>query len=195
MKQKICRLVVGSMLVLALFMGSSPALAHENEGREHSHNDFAEQRREDRQETRAAAKARMHGKLDEARKKVCEKRSERIVSIMKKASEMGQRHLNVFTKISERVQAFYAEKKLNAANYDALKTAADAKKTAAETAITDVKNTVTFDCNGENPSGTAEQFRAKIQAMHTALKEYRTAVKNLLVEVKTAAKATVGEAQ
>lgn len=138
-------------------------------------------------EAREQIKERVQGRLDEARKKICEKRSANITRLMNHAASQGEKHLATFTKIADRVKTFYTSKELNVANYADLVAAVDAKKTAAEAAIAKVKEGISFSCSDENPVGRVDQFKEKTKAMHQALKEYRTAIKNLLVAVKTAA--------
>jgi hypothetical protein len=146
-------------------------------------------------EHQAAVKERVQGKLDDARKKVCTARVTAIKKIMANAATAGQRHMEVFDKILARVQEFYIKKKLSVANYDALVAAANAKKAAAATTIDAVKNNVNFDCNSGNPVATADAFNGKVKAMHQALKDYRTAITDVLKAVKQAASAAEGEAQ
>lgn len=163
-----------------------PVAAHHG----HDHNEArTAQQREENKEVR---QERRQGKLDDARKRICESRVKNVERIMNKAATQGQKHLEVFNKISNRVQEFYANRGLAVDNYDTLIANVSAKKVAAEVAITAVKdNTTTFNCSGENPIGTADMFSGKIRAMHVALKEYRTAIKDVLVAVKTANAARV----
>ncbi|MGH7196472.1 MAG: hypothetical protein ACREGJ_01745 [Candidatus Saccharimonadales bacterium] len=150
--------------------------------------------RSQREEAKARVKERVQGRLDEAKKRVCANRSDKIKNIMNRAATQGEKHLNVFTKIADRVKEFYAKKQLTVANYEQLVSEAESKKAAAETAIAAVKSGVTFDCNDDNPVGAVDEFKGKVRTMHQALKNYRTAIKNLLVAVKnTASQAETSE--
>ena len=140
-------------------------------------------------------KERTEGKLSAIKAKVCEKRVNVIKSIMAKAAVQGAKHLDVFTKIATRVEEFYTTKKLTVSNYDALVADVTAKKTAAQAAIDAVKNDTSFSCSDTNPIGKIDGFNDKVRAMHTALKDYRTAIKNLIVAVHQAADAAEGGAQ
>lgn len=167
-----------AVAVLGVLGMVAPAAAHQEETGAGAH-------RED-------LKARAKGRLDEARRKVCTGRTGAIVAIMQKSGDAGQRHLNLFNDIKNRVTEFYAAKKLNVANYEALKSAAEAKYAAAAEAVKAVKEVKSFDCNGDNPVGLADGYKAKIAAMHIQLKDFRAAVHALLVAVKTAAAAEGG---
>lgn len=156
---------------------------------------IAQERANTGSDRREAAKERMQGRLDEARKKACEARSKAILNIVARSAAQGKKHLDTFTKISERVKQFYADKKLTISNYEQLVAAADTKKAAAEAAIQVVKDTTTFDCSGDNPVGTADAFKTKIRAMHQSLKDYRSAINELLVAVKQAGKKAEGGTQ
>ncbi|HKX73143.1 MAG TPA: hypothetical protein VJM32_03980 [Candidatus Saccharimonadales bacterium] len=176
-------MVVAGFLVAAVAV---PASAHMEGERGHEHTDTTAQ------SAREAAKARVQGKLDETKRKVCANRTDAIKKIMSRAAEAGQKHLTLFSAVQARVEEFYAKKKLNVANYEALKTTAIAKRDATVSALQAVSDSTVLDCSADNPVGAADAFKAKVKAMHDALKEYRSSVNALLVAVKTAAKATEG---
>jgi len=127
-------------------------------------------------------------KLDEVKLKVCKNREKAITNIMTRSVDRGNKQLETFTKISERVQNFYKEKGLVISNYDELITEIDYKKTDAEAAIAKTKETApTFKCDGTDPKGVAETFKESVKAQNESLKLYRTAVKNLIVAVRSLA--------
>lgn len=135
------------------------------------------------QENREAAR----GRLDDARLKACENRQKVIVNIMARLSDRGQKQLELFTEIAERTQQFYASTGRNAANYDALVADVAAKRTAAQAAVSTVTDAgAKFACDAEDPKGIATAFRDSLKAEIDALKAYKTAVKNLIVGVKSA---------
>jgi hypothetical protein len=141
------------------------------------------------------AKQRIQGKLDDAKKKVCNVRVTTITRIMTNAAAAGQKHLEVFNKVLARIEEFATNKKLSVPNYTALISAADAKKDAAAAAITAVKNNTNFTCDGDNPIASVDAFNGKVKAMQQALKDYRTAIGTVLKAVKQAAQATEGSTQ
>lgn len=133
------------------------------------------------------------GRLDETRLKTCQNREKTINGIMSRISSRGNKHLGVINKISERVQAFYKEKDLTAVNYDALVAAVNTAKTSAEAKLAAIKSSsVEFKCDGSDPKGAGQQFKDNLKLEISALKEYKTAVKNLIVVVKSANSASEG---
>lgn len=166
--------VVGPVAVTA-----ASAKAHESQTGVHEDDGTPHTKKTEKQE---AAKT----KLTETKLKSCQKREKSINNIMARMSDRGTKQLGVFNKISERTQAFYAEKGKTLANYDALVADVNAKKAAAETAIAATAGTsVTFKCDGTDPKGAAASFKDSQKAQTQALKDYKTAVKNLIVGVKS----------
>lgn len=176
-KAKVSIFIVTAMLIVGA--SGLPAYAEYNDSDERN---MTTEQKSDRT---IAIKERIRGRLDENRKRVCELRSDKIKGIMSRAANQGQRHMQVFTKIYERVVTFYNNKNLEVENYDQLVADVNSKKSAADQAIEFLKANTDFDCNSDDPIGRVEEFRAKLKAMHQALKGYRTSIKNLIVAVKT----------
>ena len=128
----------------------------------------------------------MKDRLEVRRLLACEARQAAIRRIMKRAGERGDKHIAVFTKITERVQTFYQTKGKTLATYDQLVAEVAAKKAAAQMAVDTVKAAeVQFECTGDNPKAMVAAFRSEIKAQIAAMKAYRLAVKNLIVGVKS----------
>lgn len=109
---------------------------------------------------------------------------------MARIADRGEKHLDVFTKISDRTQEFYVAKNLSVANYDELVANVEEKKASAEAQVELVRTTSTeFTCDGVNPTGVASLFKDDMQAQIAALKDYRTAVKDLIVGIRAVAEA------
>lgn len=116
----------------------------------------------------------------------CKKRETKINNIMSRIADRGQKQLDLFTKISDRTQKFYTEKGKVLSNYDDLVADVNAKKAAAQTAVDTIKSTiVTFKCDGTDPKGAAQSFKAAQRSEIEALKAYKTSVKHLIVGVKS----------
>lgn len=127
-------------------------------------------------------------KLADNKLRVCKKREKAIGNIMLRVGDRGTKQLATFTKISERVQAFYKDKGLMLDDYDSLVSEVNIKKIAAESAIENTKSSIpTFKCDGADPKGTAESFKQVSIVERQSLKEYKTAIKNLIVAVKSVA--------
>jgi hypothetical protein len=123
--------------------------------------------------------------LEAAKLRVCQNRQAAIGQILSRMADRAQRQLDVFTTITERVQVFYARKGRTLSNYDALVADANAKKTAADVQVTALGSAVTFNCTVDNPKGIVQSFKDKLRTTNAALKDYRTAVKNLISGVKS----------
>ena len=130
-----------------------------------------------------AKKAEATAKLADKRLAACEKRQTKVNNIFKKATERNKKQLAVFQKIEERVREFYATKKLSADGYDAAVKNADEKEAAAVAAI-EASAEVTFDCASTDAAKPGVAIKEAMQARHAALKDYRTAVKDLILAVK-----------
>jgi len=134
-----------------------------------------------------ALEAKKHmAKLTERKLAMCQKRERVVKQIMNRIVTRGERHLEVFNKISERVQAFYTDKGKTLDNYNELVSDVGAKKTNAEAALDAIKaDAEAFKCDDNNPKGVGSAFKTDLKAAHQALKEYRTSIKDLLVGVKS----------
>lgn len=125
-------------------------------------------------------------KLKEDKLKICQEREDHISSSMTGAASRGEDKISLFTKIAERTEAFYAAKGKVLANYNELVAAVNSQKAAAQTAVDTVKaSSDDFKCDSDNPKGTANLFKVDVKAMNDALKNYRSAVKDLIVGVKS----------
>ncbi|MBI2592027.1 hypothetical protein HYW36_00955 [Candidatus Saccharibacteria bacterium] len=160
--------------------------------REAAKKDYEAKREAAKQEAegkREAAKNKLEEqkkKLKDDKLKICQEREDKINDSMARIGERGQNKIDLFSAIADRTKSFYVSKSKVLANYDALVAAVEAKKAAAQTAVdTVISTSVTFDCEADDPKGTASEFKTNVKAMHDALKQYRTAVKNLIVGVKS----------
>jgi Sec-independent protein translocase protein TatA len=143
----------------------------------------ADQARGQAQDAKQNAIARLEG----AKLKACQTREKAVTNIMARIADRGQKQIDVFTKIADRTKAFYQDKNRPLSNYDALVAEVNATQEAAVAANAVVKNvSINFACEGDNPKAVAGSFKDLVKTQNTALKEYRTAVKNLIVGVKSA---------
>lgn len=133
-----------------------------------------------------AIKEQAQTRLADAKLKTCQLREKNVTNIMIRLSDRSTKQLAVFTQISDRTQAFYAEKGKILSNYAPLLSTVNTTKTNAETAVTNTKSmSVTFTCTGTDPKGVANSFKTSLQSQNDALKAYKTAIKNLIVGVKS----------
>lgn len=132
------------------------------------------------------AQTAVQTRLADAKLKACQNREKAINNIMARIADRGSKQLDVFNKIAQRTETFYTTKGKTLSNYDALVADVNTKRVAAQTAVDAVKvNSVTFKCDSTDPKGAAQLFKDGIKARTVALKNYKTAVKNLIVSVKS----------
>jgi len=179
--------LLGAAVVLIISLAPAAVFAHdgEHDGEDtsthetmHTLRDTVVSERDDRQQNR-------QNKLTEAKQKVCEVREKNITRIMNRSVARAEAQLGVFTKISDRVQAFYVKKGKTLSNYDELVAATNSAKAQAEADIASLKTLDEFDCSSDDPKGDASAFKEALETVRSDLKAYRTAVKNLIVGVKS----------
>lgn len=127
------------------------------------------------------------GRLQDAKLKACQNREKVIKKIMSRVADRGEKQLELFSTIADRTKTFYANKNLTIGNYDALVTEVDTKKSVAQETVRTIKSaSTTFTCDSNTPKETVGSFKESLAAEIKALREYRTAVKDLIVGVKSA---------
>jgi hypothetical protein len=168
------------------------AAQKEAEARREAARAKADEAKTETEARRTEAKSR----LQDAKLRACEKRQAAIVNIMKRMSDRGQKQVDLFSSIADRTQAFYEKKGKTLANYDALVANVAAKKESAQesVAMTSAHGT-SFDCGGEDPKGDAASFKEHRKLAIAALKDYKAAVKDLIVGVKSAQGAASSESE
>ena len=192
---KLKKLGLAGALVIALALVGVPALvvaapnAHANamatQSSEPTDNDVPSSASESDSKSKPEPKAKT--KLAEAKLRVCQKREKAITNVMGRIVTRGQKQLDLFSSIATRTEAFYADKGKTLSNYDTLVADVTAKKAAAQAAVDAIKaNSVAFKCDGSDPKGASAVFKESLKTETTALKDYKTAVKNLIVGVKSA---------
>jgi hypothetical protein len=130
--------------------------------------------------------ATREAKLAATKLKVCQQRQKVITNIMARTATRGQKQIDLFSGIADKTEAFYANKGKTLSTYNTLVADVTAKKAVAQTTVDDIKNrSVEFACDGTDPKGAASSFKTELKAETTALKDFRTAVKNLIVGVKS----------
>lgn len=129
-------------------------------------------------------------RLDEVRLKVCQVREDALKKRSQRLIQLVANMEDKFTSIAQRVKDYYTSKVVPAgqvvANYDSLVLSFDTKKAAIQTALTKAQEDLaSFNCNGDDPKGGMMAFREDMQAVKGALKDYRTAIKDLIVAVRS----------
>lgn len=129
-------------------------------------------------------------RLTEAKLKACQAREDSIKKRGDQLTKMATNMLEKFDAIEKRVQEHYTSKVVpsgkTVSNYDTLVAEIQTKKTVVQTALTTAQtNATSFTCTGNDPKGQITQFRDDMKAVRSALKDYRTSIKNLIVAVRS----------
>lgn len=142
------------------------------------------------QTTTGQANGQAH--LAAAQLKSCQNRQKAITNIMARISDRGQKQLTLFGTIATRVETFYTNKGKTLSNYDTLVADVNTKQAAAQTTIDTIKTDSTgFSCDGTDPKGFVGTFKDSLKSEISALQDYRTSVKNLIVGVKSVQGTTI----
>lgn len=129
---------------------------------------------------------------DAQRVKVCQIHEKTIEKRFNSLSELVENMLAKFDAISARVQKRYTEKLVpdgkTISNYDELLSDITTKKEAVTTALNTAKaSSDNFSCDmAANPKEELTAYRKNMQTVKSALKDYRKAIRNLIVAVATA---------
>ena len=117
----------------------------------------------------------------EARQKACEKHKDGIQKKLTKLGTRAQKHLDNFNTLFDKVKAYQEANNLSVGNYDELVATVVAKQTAAVSAIETFKaQTATIDCTSDDPANGVAVGKTTADDMRSALKEYRSSLKNLV---------------
>lgn len=125
--------------------------------------------------------ARKQVKTVEKRKRVCENRKKAIDNKLAAFNQSAEKHLTKLKDIDAKLRSYQLKQAVQADGYDALVATADAKRTAAEAAVSTLK-VVGSDVDCANPDTVVTLRAVKDTAIETrrALHEYRLAIKAIL---------------
>lgn len=137
-------------------------------------------------------------KLTEVKLKVCQKKEANIQKRNSQLTKLVNNMITKFDSIATRVKTYYTSKAVPAgktvANYDALVAEIATKKATVQTALDKATTDASaFSCTSDDPKGQLTLYRTDMQAVKQALKDYRTAIKNLIVAIRTATGTTESE--
>lgn len=137
-----------------------------------------------------SVKEKKVARLDVARLNVCKNKERVIINRLDALTRLVATQETSFDKIAGRVEDFYTEKVLTAgktvSNYDSLVADIANKKTAVDVSLATTKtNSGNFSCNADDPKGDLVQFKTDMQTVKSALKDYRTSIRNLIVAIKS----------
>jgi predicted nucleic acid-binding Zn-ribbon protein len=134
-------------------------------------------------------------KLTEAKLRVCQNKQNAIQQRSNQLVEMAQNMLAKFDRIASRVEQYYTNKVASSgktvSNYDTLVAEISAKKSAVQTDLDKATSSAkTFNCASDNPKEQLNQFRTDMRLVKSDLREYRIAIKNLIVAIRSVIGAT-----
>lgn len=161
-----------------------------------AHITFAVDRLDDAREVtgtpdmREQRKQRVQNRLTEVKLKVCQTKETAIKNRLTHLGDLVNKMVEKFDAITGRVKEHYTSKVIPSgktlANYDDLVSDIQTKKEAVQTALAQAQTNVSgFTCNGNNPKEQMSQFREDMVAVKSALKDYRTSIKNLIVAIRS----------
>lgn len=171
--------------ILAISLLVAPAFAEEHNMQTGETHKTVEQT----QQTTTTEKSKLateHTMLDAAKLRVCNERQNTIHTIMERSVTRAEKQLQLFSSIAEHTETFYTKKGKTLDTYATLVADVNAKKATAQAVLDELKATpMTFNCEAHDPKGIAQTFKDHLKIVNEALKSYKTAVKNLIVGVKS----------
>lgn len=134
----------------------------------------------------AAGKPNNTGK--NANLKACQVKEEVVKNRFESLSQLANNMLLKFTTIADKVKEYYSTKVIptgkTLTNFDNLVSDIQTKKTEVQTVLVQAQNRAAgFTCTTDNPKGKMTQFRDDMRLVKSALKDYRTSIRNLIVAV------------
>ena len=178
----------GLLAGLAIFLLAAllPAIATAQDARTYEVRQNSQQSQTEVQQKAADRKEADRAKLEDGQLNACQNRQKRITNIMARIADRGQKQINLFSTIAQRIEKFYADKGKTLVNYATLESDVATKKTAAQAAVDVLKSgSVTFDCTGDNPRAAAANFKENLKNEIEILKVYKASVRSLIVGVKS----------
>lgn len=130
-------------------------------------------------------------KRDANKIKVCQVQERNIKNRLDSLIKLVTNQENKFTEIATRVENHYTTKLVPQgkilSNYNALVADIAAKKSAVDSVLNTAKTDVAgFSCTtSTDPKTDLQKFRKDMQAVKSALKDYRTSIRNLIVALGT----------
>jgi len=130
----------------------------------------------------------VQNRLTEAKLRVCQAKENSIKKRMEQLVKLATNMQEKFGAIEGRVEEYYTSKVApsgkTVANDDSLVADIQTKKGAVQTALVKAQSdTGSFACDSDNPKGQLVQFKDDMRAVKSALKDYRTSIKNLIVAI------------
>lgn len=128
--------------------------------------------------------------LQDVKLKVCQNMSENVTRRSTHLVALVAKMEQTFTSIADGVEQYYLTKVVPTGttlpSYDALVADIATKKAVVDAMVqTTQTDAANFSCTGNNPAAQLILYRTDMQAVLKGLQDYRTAIKNLIVAVRT----------
>ena len=140
--------------------------------------------------TATTAKAKATTRLADAKLTACQSREAAIQKRSEQLVKLATNMQDTFTSIASRVKEYYTTKVIPSGetvdNYDDLLATIASKQEAVATALAKTQSdAMAFSCTSDDPKGQLTQYRTNMQTVKSALKEYRTSIKDLIVAIRS----------
>lgn len=122
--------------------------------------------------------------------KACQNRQKAITKIISDITTRLNKQINLFSVIAVRVEAFYTNKHYSLANYSQLVANVNTTKAKALEDYAMVKSSDNFNCTVAHPKAMIDSFRSYLTTEISSLRQYKEAVRNLIVGVESAKTST-----
>lgn len=136
-------------------------------------------------QTAAQESTPSQGKLEGKKLTLCQNKETALKTTMQQSASQAQHQLDVFKSIADRTRAFYRAEGHTDADYSTLSSDARVKYDAAKEIIGNL-SAQSFSCSDSEPKQILITFRDAVTAKNQALEDYRRAVKDLILSVKSA---------
>jgi len=126
----------------------------------------------------------------QGRMQACKAREVSIKNRMNHLTQLATEMQAKFDRHAQKVEDYYNNKVVPGGktvdNYDELVASIDAQKTAVTDALGEAQTTAdAFSCENGKPKEQVKQFREDMQTAKRALKAYRSAIKDLIVAIRS----------
>jgi len=121
-----------------------------------------------------------------AKVKACQNKQVAINNIINRIDTRTKNQLTLFSTIASRVEAFYIKKGKTLSDYSSLLFAVNQDQKVASSNLSTLKNSSTINCSVTHPKAMVLAFQQELKLEITYLKNFKTAVKNLIVGVASA---------
>ncbi len=188
------------LLSLAVF-GVGSVLAQSNDSQTSSSPQDKQGLNQELEQRRQQIEQENKQKLDELKQQAKIKQDQKVATLCQKVRAKiitKHEHIKEITEAIaqrtnlrvERAKGFVAKKELKVENYDSLLKDVEANRQVVINARSEIVSaTAAFDCHSSNRKEQEANVKAKVKSYMSAIELYRQSVRNLLLAVKSAAKA------